>query len=399
MLADDEGWVLVSSYHIKNGLRTSGKFRNELYQVAVDGSKRVRRLAHLHSELREYWDSPRATISRDGRWAVFTSNWGRADRKDVFIVRIPPPGSGGGSGNDTVPPSISSVSATGVSSNGATITWTTNERSDKQVEYGTTASYGTVTPYNTAMATSHSASLSGLAASTLYHYRVRSKDASGNLAVSGDFTFTTAANGGEGGGDGARSSVKWTQVINAVANGGSLRKTAGHGDTADSGGRSEQAITSGGGYMEFTAASANKTFFCGLARNATGTDYQGIDYSIKITDTGVAEVRENNAYRAETRYVAGDVFRIAVEGSAVKYYKNGSVFYTSAKALSYPLVVKASLISIGAQVGNAFIAAFSGGAEATVYKVEGPRQARVSLVAVIAYDRFALPKRRFRLLS
>ena len=43
------------------------------------------------------------------------------------------------------------------------------------------------------MVTSHSASLSGLAANTLYHYRVKSRDAAGNLATSGDFTFTTAA--------------------------------------------------------------------------------------------------------------------------------------------------------------------------------------------------------------
>jgi len=35
--------------------------------------------------------------------------------------------------------------------------------------------------------------VSGLLASTLYHYRVKSRDAVGNLAVSGDFTFTTAA--------------------------------------------------------------------------------------------------------------------------------------------------------------------------------------------------------------
>ena len=43
------------------------------------------------------------------------------------------------------------------------------------------------------MVTSHSASLSGLAANTLYHYRVKSRDAAGNLATSGDFTFTTAS--------------------------------------------------------------------------------------------------------------------------------------------------------------------------------------------------------------
>ena len=35
--------------------------------------------------------------------------------------------------------------------------------------------------------------MSGLSASTLYHYRVKSKDAAGNLATSDDFTFTTMA--------------------------------------------------------------------------------------------------------------------------------------------------------------------------------------------------------------
>jgi hypothetical protein len=37
--------------------------------------------------------------------------------------------------------------------------------------------------------------LSGLTPSTLYHYRVRSKDAAGNLAVSSDQSFTTGAGG------------------------------------------------------------------------------------------------------------------------------------------------------------------------------------------------------------
>ncbi len=46
---------------------------------------------------------------------------------------------------------------------------------------------------NSAMVTSHSQALSGLTASTLYHYRVKSKDAAGNLATSGDYTFTTTS--------------------------------------------------------------------------------------------------------------------------------------------------------------------------------------------------------------
>jgi hypothetical protein len=43
------------------------------------------------------------------------------------------------------------------------------------------------------MVTSHNQNINGLSSSTLYHYRVHSRDAAGNLAVSGDYTFTTAA--------------------------------------------------------------------------------------------------------------------------------------------------------------------------------------------------------------
>src|SRR5207244_3834968 len=52
-------------------------------------------------------------------------------------------------------------------------------------------SYGSSSTLNTALVTSHSVSLTGLLASTTYHYRVKSRDAAGNLQTSGDFTFTT----------------------------------------------------------------------------------------------------------------------------------------------------------------------------------------------------------------
>ena len=93
---------------------------------------------------------------------------------------------------DTPPPTISAVAASSITSSSATISWKTNEASDSQVDYGTTTAYGTSTPLNKNKVTSHSEKLSGLGASTLYHYRVKSRDAAGNLAVSGDFTFITA---------------------------------------------------------------------------------------------------------------------------------------------------------------------------------------------------------------
>src|SRR6185436_4552890 len=87
----------------------------------------------------------------------------------------------------------SAVAATGITASGATITWTTNEASDSQVDYGLTTAYGSSSALNGALVTAHTASLSGLTASTLYHFRVRSRDAAGNLALLADSTFTTLA--------------------------------------------------------------------------------------------------------------------------------------------------------------------------------------------------------------
>ncbi|MEK7133545.1 MAG: fibronectin type III domain-containing protein [Patescibacteria group bacterium] len=102
----------------------------------------------------------------------------------------------GGTGTttpDTIAPTLSGISATNLTTSGATIVWTTNENSTSQVEYGTTTAYGATTTLDASLVTSHSVALTGLASSTLYHFRVLSKDAANNLATSGDTTFTTAS--------------------------------------------------------------------------------------------------------------------------------------------------------------------------------------------------------------
>jgi len=92
---------------------------------------------------------------------------------------------------DNTPPLISTVSASSISSAGAIITWATNEAGDSQVDYGLTTAYGSSTPLNTSLLTAHAMTLTGLLATTTYHYRVKSRDAAGNLATSADFTLTT----------------------------------------------------------------------------------------------------------------------------------------------------------------------------------------------------------------
>ena len=89
---------------------------------------------------------------------------------------------------DATAPTISRVS-TAVTASGVTIGWTTNEPSDTQVEYGPTTSYGALTPLNPALQTAHAQTISSLKPNTVYHFRVRSRDAAGNLRVSKDFRF------------------------------------------------------------------------------------------------------------------------------------------------------------------------------------------------------------------
>jgi predicted RNA-binding Zn-ribbon protein involved in translation (DUF1610 family) len=94
---------------------------------------------------------------------------------------------------DTVPPVISNVRVNGITDSLAVITWETDEPSDAAVEYGASASYGR-TVRSGEMLALHEMVLVGLKASTTYHFRVRSTDASGNgPSVSEDYTFTTGA--------------------------------------------------------------------------------------------------------------------------------------------------------------------------------------------------------------
>jgi uncharacterized lipoprotein YddW (UPF0748 family) len=94
--------------------------------------------------------------------------------------------------NETTPPVITSVTVTQIANTSARINWITDEPANTIVDYGQTASYG-LSVTNPALGAVHSQPLNSLNPATTYHVRVRSRDAQGNLATSGDFTFTTLA--------------------------------------------------------------------------------------------------------------------------------------------------------------------------------------------------------------
>jgi uncharacterized protein YgiM (DUF1202 family) len=74
-----------------------------------------------------------------------------------------------------------------------TISWQTNEASDSQIEFGPTIGYGSVSPLNNSLTVAHTETISVSPDSfspKTYHYRVKSKDSTGAIGVSPDYTFT-----------------------------------------------------------------------------------------------------------------------------------------------------------------------------------------------------------------
>jgi hypothetical protein len=89
-------------------------------------------------------------------------------------------------------PVISNLSVgPGLTGTSERVTWTTDVPSDGQVEFGLGAAYELSTPVDLVAGTVHDMQLTGLVPGMMYHYRVRSRDAQGAVAISADGTFYT----------------------------------------------------------------------------------------------------------------------------------------------------------------------------------------------------------------
>ncbi len=90
MPSGTDAWMTASRYSPAGG-SVHQAFDNEIVQIATDGSNRVRRIAHHRSVVlnNNYDAQPKASVSRDGNFITFTSNWGNpSGRKDLYLVRV-----------------------------------------------------------------------------------------------------------------------------------------------------------------------------------------------------------------------------------------------------------------------------------------------------------------------
>lgn len=92
---------------------------------------------------------------------------------------------------DTVAPTVYDVFAGDISATGATINWKSDEPANSLVEWGTEPGVYKWSLSYDARTTVHEVFLKGLEGLTTYYYRVKSRDLSGNIGSSGEYSFTT----------------------------------------------------------------------------------------------------------------------------------------------------------------------------------------------------------------
>jgi hypothetical protein len=98
MLANDESKALIS-FFTAGTFAQSKSFNDKIVFASLNGSQTVTELGYHYSVFNtprttddNYYNSPRANISRDGRFITFTSNWNDSGRTDVYILALYSPG-------------------------------------------------------------------------------------------------------------------------------------------------------------------------------------------------------------------------------------------------------------------------------------------------------------------
>ena len=148
--------------------------------------------------------------------------------------------------------------------------------------------------------------------------------------------------------------VAWTSLVGVTASGNSLTDIAATGSNA--GAASTQRITSGDGYVEFTASETTTNRLLGLSNGNTDASYSDVDFGVALGSGAPIYILEKGVNRGSFgTYQGGDIFRVAVVGGVVKYSKNGTVFYTSTQTPTYPLLVDTWLYTQGATLNNVVI--------------------------------------------
>lgn len=173
------------------------------------------------------------------------------------------------------------------------------------------------------------------------------------------------------------TAVSWTNKVEVQDYGRSIQKNVDSEPAWDnSGASSTNSISSspGTGYVRVVADGAWGYRMFGLSNGDSNQSWDDIDFAIEMKGDGTLEVYEYGVPKLigmspiPVTYQKWDVLKVGVEydvtlkKNVVKWYKNGTVLYTSSSpTITYPLLVDTSIFSPGSWIHDAYLCSGSGG--------------------------------------
>jgi hypothetical protein len=149
--------------------------------------------------------------------------------------------------------------------------------------------------------------------------------------------------------------VVWTAGVGVTVSGNNLTKSAATG-WGNAGAVSTKTLASGDGLVEVTVAESNSHRIFGLSNGDSNPNWNDIDFGLYLNANGTLQIYEAGTGRGSFGpYATGDKLQVAVESGVIKYKRNGVVFYTSTRTLTYPLLVDTSLYTQGATLSSVII--------------------------------------------
>ncbi len=153
----------------------------------------------------------------------------------------------------------------------------------------------------------------------------------------------------------AEEDIEWevTSLENVEADGNSIIKVQSNNNW--NGGAASRNRVFQGGYFEFSTAENNKRKMVGLSTSNTSSNQSSIDYAFYLESNGNVRIFESGSQRGFFgTYAAGDLFRVSLENSLVRYFRNG-VLLREVSASSTPLMADVSIRDIDGTVTDAII--------------------------------------------
>lgn len=192
-----------------------------------------------------------------------------------------------------------------------------------------------------------------------------------------------------------RGAIKWQSLTNttAAASTNRLTKTAGSNGSWDADATSVLAAASGDCSVEFRTGQTNGYIMVGLSLSTddASASYTDIDFAIYPQSGGILSVYEKGASKGSFgTYAAGDLLKVACESGVVKYYKNGSLIYTSSQIPLYPLGVDTSFYNTNTYIYDCLFTSVEGSSFA--YQTSGNRlnpTVDVGLVRCVRHNRIS----------